>query len=195
MAQRRKGCGWMAPLIWEKPAICWAPRDPSSLPYQLHTIEFLGTVAAMVPHLHGARSRGKAGAAVLKAHSVVGDDHHSARMRSPRGPFAGRRALRLCPPQSWPLPILTDTSPAAFLRRWARCRLRPPLASLSVTYALGSGDPAVLRTDHHQGHECTGSHAGHKAPPAGAAQGRLSTSPKTGVCGPIKIVIFGTASP
>lgn len=54
--------GRRPPLIWEKPAICWAPGDPSSLPCQLHTMEFLGTAAAKVLYLHWARQRGKVGA-------------------------------------------------------------------------------------------------------------------------------------
>lgn len=62
MVSRRKewvevSGGWPL-LIWEKPAICWAPRDPSSLPCQLHTIEFLGTAAGCCGLLYEAR-RGK----------------------------------------------------------------------------------------------------------------------------------------
>lgn len=78
-------------LIWEKPAICWAPRDPSSLPCQLHTIEFLGTAAAGL--LFAWHSRGKVGAAVLKPYPVVRDEHRSARSWDPRGPFGDCHAL------------------------------------------------------------------------------------------------------
>lgn len=46
---------------------------------QLHTIEFLGTVAAMAPHAYRARQRAKARAVVSKPHSVAGDGHHSTR--------------------------------------------------------------------------------------------------------------------
>lgn len=40
-----------------------------------------------------------------------------------------------------------------------------------------------------------GGHAGHGTSPARDAEGRLSTSPKRGVCDPNETVAFGTSSP
>lgn len=39
------------------------------------------------------------------------------------------------------------------------------------------------------------SHAGHGTSPARDVEGRLSTSPKRGVCDPNETVAFGTSSP
>lgn len=147
--RREKGCGiqeegeggravrWTQPLLfWEKPAICWAPRDPSSPTCQLHTIEFLGTVAAMAPHAYRARQRAKARAVASEPHSAV-DGHHSARRWGPRGPCVPVH------PQPWPLPSLTDVSLGSSLR------ISPQMALAEAV--TSPGGPAALRTDHPRG--------------------------------------------
>lgn len=177
-------------LIRRKPAICWALRGPSSPTCQLHTIEFLGTVAAMALHTYRARQRVGSGGGGCGIQTPLCGRRWPPLLQGPGVHVdllgVATSYIIRAHPQPRPPPRLTEAS----LLGPSQCM--SPQVSLSSSWQLWpsssqNSPPAGRLTDRDpcwsRAFTCKGCY------------GHVSTSPERGVRDPNETVAFGAASP